>query len=36
MNFEIGLLMFAIAQIEYARTFGWRPSNPYAGGTLAV
>lgn len=35
-NFEIGLLMFAIAQIEYARAFGWRPLNPYAGGTFAV
>lgn len=35
-GFEIGLLMFAIAQIEYARAFGWRPLNLYAGGTFAV
>lgn len=36
MNFEMGLLMFAVAHTEYARAFGWRPLNPYAGGTFAV
>lgn len=34
--FELGLLMFAIAQIEYARAFGWRPFNPYAGVTFTI
>lgn len=28
--FEIGLLMFAVAQVCYARAFGWKPFNPYA------
>ncbi|VDH91057.1 Hypothetical predicted protein, partial [Mytilus galloprovincialis] len=36
MNFELGLLMFAVAQTEYARAFGWRPFNLYAGGTFAI
>ncbi|XP_041367128.1 lysoplasmalogenase-like protein TMEM86A [Gigantopelta aegis] len=36
MNFEIGLLMFAIAQVEYARAFGWKPLNLYAGGTFLL
>ncbi|KAL5007567.1 hypothetical protein ScPMuIL_016373 [Solemya velum] len=36
MYFELGLLMFAIAQIEYARAFGWRPLNPYAGVTFTI
>ncbi|XP_005101617.1 lysoplasmalogenase-like protein TMEM86A [Aplysia californica] len=31
MNFEMGLLSFAIAQTMYARAFGWRPLKPYAG-----
>ncbi|CAL1532688.1 unnamed protein product [Lymnaea stagnalis] len=30
-NLELGLLSFAIAQIMYARAFGWRPLKPYAG-----
>lgn len=30
-NFECGLLMFAIAQINYTRAFGLWPFNPYAG-----
>ncbi|XP_069133092.1 lysoplasmalogenase TMEM86A-like [Argopecten irradians] len=28
--FEAGILMFAVAQICYARAFGWKPFNPYA------
>ncbi|KAL8566859.1 hypothetical protein ACOMHN_008716 [Nucella lapillus] len=31
MNFECGLLMFAVAQVNYAIAFGFRPFNPYAG-----
>ena len=30
-NFECGLLMFAVAQVNYARAFGLWPFNPYAG-----
>lgn len=30
INFELGLLSFAIAQAKYAQAFGWRPFNPYA------
>jgi uncharacterized membrane protein YhhN len=30
-NLELGLLSFAIAQIMYARAFGWRPLKPYPG-----
>ncbi|XP_052800333.1 lysoplasmalogenase-like protein TMEM86A [Mya arenaria] len=29
--FEVGIGCFAIAQICYARAFGWKPFNPYAG-----
>lgn len=31
-----GTLMFAIAQFMYARAFGWRPFNPYAGTVMLV
>ncbi|KAL8623984.1 hypothetical protein ACOMHN_040610 [Nucella lapillus] len=31
MNFECGVLMFAVAQVNYARAFGFRPFNVYAG-----
>jgi uncharacterized membrane protein YhhN len=34
-NFELGLLMFAVAQINYARAFGLFPFNPYAGGVFS-
>ncbi|KAK7099148.1 lysoplasmalogenase TMEM86A-like isoform X2 [Littorina saxatilis] len=34
MNFECGLLMFAVAQVNYARAFGFWPFNPYAGGVF--
>ncbi|KAK6191886.1 lysoplasmalogenase-like protein TMEM86A [Patella vulgata] len=34
--FELGILMFAIAQIYYSRAFGWRPFNPYAGTVFLV
>uniref|UniRef100_A0A0B6ZIJ6 lysoplasmalogenase n=1 Tax=Arion vulgaris TaxID=1028688 RepID=A0A0B6ZIJ6_9EUPU len=30
-NLELGLFSFAIAQIMYARAFGWRPLKPYPG-----
>lgn len=33
---EVGLLMFAIAHIEYARAFGWRPFKPYAFGAFTL
>lgn len=36
VNFELGLLSFAIAQTMYAQAFGWRPFNPYAGVTFMV
>ncbi|KAK3102826.1 hypothetical protein FSP39_014223 [Pinctada imbricata] len=32
--FELGILMFAIAQVSYARAFGWRPLKPYHGGAV--
>ncbi|XP_076472135.1 lysoplasmalogenase TMEM86A-like [Babylonia areolata] len=35
-NFECGLLMFAVAQFNYARAFGFRPFNPYAGAVFVV
>ncbi|XP_046376069.1 lysoplasmalogenase TMEM86A-like [Haliotis cracherodii] len=34
--FEAGIIMFALAQLQYARAFGWRPFNPYAGTVFAV
>ncbi|KAK3580896.1 hypothetical protein CHS0354_008181 [Potamilus streckersoni] len=34
--FLVGMGMFAIAHIEYARAFGWRPFNPYAGSVVAA
>lgn len=34
--FEVGIGMFAIAQISYARAFGWKPFNPYAGAVCTV
>ena len=34
--FELGLLMFAVAQVQYARAFGFRPLKPYHGGATAV
>lgn len=35
-NLELGLLSFAIAQIMYARAFGWRPLKPYPGSAFLV
>lgn len=34
--FELGIGMFAIAQICYALAFGWRPFNPYAFTVISV
>ena len=34
--FEVGIGCFAIAQISYARAFGWKPFNPYAGGVFVI
>lgn len=34
--FELGTLMFAVAQILYAKAFGFRPFNPYAGMVFVV
>lgn len=36
MNFECGLLMFAIAQFSYAKAFGFRPFSPYAGAVFVL
>ena len=35
-NFECGLLMFAVAQVNYARAFGFWPFNPYAGAVFTA
>lgn len=34
--FELGILMFAVAQILYAKAFSFRPFNPYAGAVFAL
>lgn len=34
--FELGIGCFAIAQICYARAFGWKPFNPYAGAVFSA
>ena len=36
MNFELGLIMFALAQLNYTRAFGIWPLNPYAGGAFVA
>ncbi|XP_076450292.1 lysoplasmalogenase TMEM86A-like [Babylonia areolata] len=36
LNFECGVLMFAMAQVNYARAFGFRPFNVYAGAAFTA
>lgn len=36
LNFECGVLMFAVAQVNYARAFGFRPFNVYAGAAFTA